>query len=493
MRILHIIERVLAVLPHGKVEVELHLGIGRAGVEEKARRIDRDLVQQVGERQALAGALGHADDLAALHHAHELHEHDLQAAGAVQAERVQRVLQARHVAVVVRAPDIDDAVKAALLELVAVVGDIRGEIGVEAVRAAQHVVLVRAESGRAQPQRAVLLIGRALGGQQLAGLAHIAGVVQRGFAEPHVVMDLVALEVGLHLGDVVRQAEAHDHVEALLLVHAEQLVPVAVGQDLRQLADVRALVPALVELHRVLAPQELDIAPLDGVRELIHLVARVVDVKFAGHVVARPGEHLGQAVAQHAAARVAHMHGAGRVRGNELHHDLFRLVRAGAAKIRALLGHGAQRVAVPLGAQGEIDEAGTRDLRLFKVSTGKVHRAHERFRDLTRRLAQRLGALHGKGGRPVAVGGVLGRFRAHGRYLGAGQRARGDGGAVCLRDDGLRLLLGVFNQVHRFTLRYIVSVLLRFVFESPVRYCGWGVMTISKWCSPVTLLSTSIV
>ena len=44
-------------------------------------------------------------------------------------------------AVVVGAPDVDDLIEAADLELVAVVGDVAGEIGVEAVGAAQHVVL----------------------------------------------------------------------------------------------------------------------------------------------------------------------------------------------------------------------------------------------------------------------------------------------------------------------------------------------------------------
>ena len=79
-------------------------------------------------------------------------------------------------AVVVGAPDVYDLVKAALFKFVAVIRNVGGKIGVEAVCAAQDIVLqlklgdiLLALSGGAelvpeylrgvQPQRAVLLIG----------------------------------------------------------------------------------------------------------------------------------------------------------------------------------------------------------------------------------------------------------------------------------------------------------------------------------------------
>jgi len=61
----------------------------------------------------------------------------------------------------VSAPDIDDAVKAALDELVAVIGDVDRVVGIKAVRAAQDLVLIGAEVGVAQPERAVLFIRQA--------------------------------------------------------------------------------------------------------------------------------------------------------------------------------------------------------------------------------------------------------------------------------------------------------------------------------------------
>ena len=55
---------------------------------------------------------------------------------------------------VVGAPDVDQPVEAAL-ELVEVVGDVRGEVRVLAGRALEDAVLVVAVLGRAQPQRAL--------------------------------------------------------------------------------------------------------------------------------------------------------------------------------------------------------------------------------------------------------------------------------------------------------------------------------------------------
>ena len=60
---------------------------------------------------------------------------------AVETERIHCALETGDVAVVIGAPDIYDLVKAALLEFIAVVGDIGGKIGIEAVCTAQNIVL----------------------------------------------------------------------------------------------------------------------------------------------------------------------------------------------------------------------------------------------------------------------------------------------------------------------------------------------------------------
>ena len=408
VRVLHIVQRVIGILLNSKVKVELHLGLSGAAVEEETRCIDRNLVEQVGQRQALAGTLGHADNLAALHHADKLHEHDLQTVRAVQTECIQSALQTLYMAVMVSAPDVDNTVEAALLELVAMVSDIGRKVGIETVCTAQNVVLVAAEVGRTEPQCAVLgLVGCALGGQHVDGLLNVAALVQSGLTEPYVVVDLVTLEVALHAGNVGRQTVALDNGKALLRGLFEQAVAVLLYQIMRQCLNVIALIPGSVKLDGVLTLDLLDIAALDRVRELVYLIACIVDVELTGNVVAGPVQNRGQAVAQNTAACIAHVHRAGRVGGNELYHDLFRLFALGTAVILTHGEYTADSLLVPALIQREIHKAGACDGHGVKAAALEVEVGYDALRDLARRHMQRLCALHGKGGCPVAVGGIL--------------------------------------------------------------------------------------
>jgi NAD/NADP transhydrogenase alpha subunit len=84
----------------------------------------------------------------------ELHDEQLEAVGP-PAERLERGVHAVDVAVVVGAPHVDEQVEAALA-LVLVVGDVRREVRVVARGALDDAVLVVAELGRAQPERALV-------------------------------------------------------------------------------------------------------------------------------------------------------------------------------------------------------------------------------------------------------------------------------------------------------------------------------------------------
>ena len=140
MRVLDVVDGVLAVLAHGEAEVEFHLRVGLS-IEEVTAGVDGNFVEQVRERNGLARALGHTHDLAIAHELDELHQHDVETVRAVEAQRVHRTLHAGHVAVMVGAPDVDDLVEMTNGELVAVIGNVAGKVGVEAVGAAQNVVL----------------------------------------------------------------------------------------------------------------------------------------------------------------------------------------------------------------------------------------------------------------------------------------------------------------------------------------------------------------
>ena len=212
--IFHIVNGVLRVLPDGKAQVKLHLGVG-LGVEIPTGGVHADLVQQIGEGNGLAGTLGHPHHLTVPQELDQLHQHDVQPLGAVEVQGVQRPLQAGHMAMVVSAPNVDDLVKAPDGELVAVIGNIRSEVGVKAVGPAQHVVFqvqlldVRfllaglaevfpEDVGGLEPQRPVLLVGPALLRQEVHRLGDIAAFMEGGLIEPVVVMDLITGQIALH-------------------------------------------------------------------------------------------------------------------------------------------------------------------------------------------------------------------------------------------------------------------------------------------------------
>ena len=140
MGVFHVVDGVFAVLPDRQTQIELHLGI-RLGIEVPPGGVHADLVQQVGQGDGLAGTLAHPYHLTVPQQLHQLHQHDIQPLAAVEAERVQGALQPGHVAVVVRPPDVDDLVEAPDSELVPVIGDVRGEVGVKPVGPAQYVIL----------------------------------------------------------------------------------------------------------------------------------------------------------------------------------------------------------------------------------------------------------------------------------------------------------------------------------------------------------------
>ena len=144
------------------------------------------------------------------------------------------------------------------------------------------------------------------------------------------------------------------------------------------------------------------------------------------------------------------MHGAGRVGGNEFYHDLLRMFGLGAAIVRAFSHGGAHRVLIPGSAVGEVDEAGACDFDPVEAGPVQIHVPDQRFRDSARRHAHGLGALHGDGGRPVAVCRVLRGLHRNGGKLRLRQFARRRGPVIRRRNDGSRLLPRIFHVIHLF-------------------------------------------
>ncbi len=368
-------------------------------------------------------------------------------------------------AVMVRAPDVDDLVEVAHLELVAVIGDIAGKIGVEAVGAAQHVVLeielvdvgvllallavlLAHDLGGLDPERAVLFIRPAHVGELFGRVGDEAGLVQRGFKEPLVELDAVALKVALHLRDVAVEAEAGHVGMALLggLVHVA--LAVLVIECLRQLADIVAMVAVLGEFDGVLALDDLEVTRLDALGEFLDLVAEVVDVELAPHIRTRPVEHLSERIAEHAAAGVAHVHGARGVRGDELDHVLLTLEPVVAAVVALLLLDGGQDVGVPLVAEAEVQKAGARDLDARKVRVAQVHVLGQDLCDLAGVLAHGLGCGQAERRRIVAVGGILGDLHGGDGLNALGQQALLHSRAISRRRQLGDLVLCAADHIH---------------------------------------------
>jgi len=131
-----------------KVQVEVEHGVVLAVEHHEADGIAPDLIHDLTKRHEVTCPLGHFDRLAGAQELHELDELDVEF-GALSAQCRHRRLHAFDVAAVVGAPDIDQRLEAAV-ELRAVVGDVRGEVGIGAVGFLERTVHIVAECGRAE-------------------------------------------------------------------------------------------------------------------------------------------------------------------------------------------------------------------------------------------------------------------------------------------------------------------------------------------------------
>ena len=381
-------------------------------------------------------------------------------------------------AVVVRPPDVDGQVEAPHIQLVPVVGDVGGEVGIEAVGPAQHVVLqvqlvhllltfalphvfLLEQLSGVQPQGPVLLIGPALVGEQPHRLGHIAGLVEGGLQEPLIILDAVLAQVLLHPGDIHRQAVlGHGPLPVLpggLAGELPRLGQKAPGQ----LPDVVPVVPLLGEGVVLLPHRQLHAAGVDGGGKFMDLVAGVVDIELLPGVPAIPLQHVGQGVPQHASPGVAHVHGAGGVGGDKLHHHLFSAPLGARAVAKSLVLHGGQDLPEPPGAQGEIEKAGSGNLHLLEIAALQLQVVRDDLGDLPGGHVQGPGPRHGKGGGVIPVGGVLWNLDGGADLRPGGEQSRPSRLFVCRLGQLGHLLPGGLNHVRHKQLVLFNVVILR--------------------------------
>ena len=209
---------------------------------------------------------------------------------------------------VVRAPDVDEVVETAA-ELLGHVPDVGGEIGRLAVRAEDHPILVVAEIGRAEPDRAVLLVDVAAFAQPLDRPRDPALIVQARLARPDIEPDTEAGQARL---DALADATGGPASELAVRVGVGQCrgQPDVVGHRRRQLVDVVAVV-AIVG-HGLAASE-------GGHRraEVPDLRPRIVEVVLAGDLLTTGLEDAAEHVADEGPARVPDVERSGRVRRYE--------------------------------------------------------------------------------------------------------------------------------------------------------------------------------
>src|SRR5262245_55522416 len=158
MRVLDVVGGILARLLDGELEVKVERAVGPALEEEPPRDVGADPVEDVLELDELTVPLRHPEDLPLVEEAHELVDDDVPPFE--QAERLQSRAHAEHVAVRVRAPDVDLPVEPAVRERLAVVREVHTEIGGRTgrVRADEDRVDVLAQVAALEPHRAVAVL-----------------------------------------------------------------------------------------------------------------------------------------------------------------------------------------------------------------------------------------------------------------------------------------------------------------------------------------------
>ena len=371
-------------------------------------------------------------------------------------ERLAHGHHAADVAVVVGAEHVNRHVGRVGLAvaLVAVVGDVGGEVRVVAVGLDDHAVLVVTVLGGLEPGGAVLFEDVAAGAQVGDGLVDLAVGVQAVLMEPHVEVDAEVLHGLLNLVEHHRYGTLAEFLALLGIALAERFaVLVHATVDARQVQDVDAVglgfvddaLGDLVDVGALVAVDRGFLAVGRGderLGEAVDLLAVVVEVVFAHHLGAVGLKHAGHGIADGRPAGAADVDRAGRIGGYEFEVQGLAGQVVVLAVVAAGFEHGVHHCGRGCGVERDVDEAGAGHFHgLDAVGIGQFD--GEQFGEITRLHAGLLGQLHGRVGRPIAVRAVL---RAHHGELGLRWNQIGGQGACLAFGDK-----GVGNVENQFT------------------------------------------
>ena len=415
MRILQVVNRVVAGLFARKIEVEVHVMLGFTHDVKEARGVAADVFAQLLERHELTRAGRHRYLFTLFEQVGKLHQVYLEVIRDI-AQRRKRGLDPRDVTVVIGTPDVDDLVESAI-ELVHVIGDIGCEVGSLTILASHHAILFVTEIGRTKPQGAALFINIAIVLQARDRGFDQAFVVQRALRKPAVEVDAKGVQVGTYDLDQRIQGVIEDYA---ILVFTEQAMGIVdqvvdvfflvasgriradVGEGLRRgpmkpltvfavqiggnIPDIIALVAVAGKIDFLAA--EFEVAQPGGGTENMHLPAGIVDVVLSLHVVADEAQQIGQGGAIGGAATMTDVQRPGGIGRNEFDLDVTTLSDMAATEVFALLQNPVDDRLAGIAGEEEIDESRAGYFDAID-SVGAGNTIGNQLREFTRRHGSR--------------------------------------------------------------------------------------------------------
>ena len=210
-------------------------------------------------------------------------------------------------------------------------------------------------------------------------------------------MDTIALQVALHCRNIMAKSEFNQRLAAYLCICIQISVAVLFTEAFCKDNNVLPVITVFREFEIFVFWIQLEITGFEGNAELFHLISSIVNEEFTAYF--RPGKRqdIGKAVAQYASACITHVHWAGRIGGNELHHDFLPGQGTGAGKVPALTFCSGKDITVPFLTEAEVDKSSAGNLYRIKEAAGQYNSLDDQLSDFPGRHTQFFCCGHGKG------------------------------------------------------------------------------------------------
>ena len=342
-------------------QVKVKLTVHAAHDEEIACRIRSDFFNELIESDRLARPLAHLDQLTIAIEADHLENEDLQMAGIVP-QGLHGRFHTGNVAVMIGAPKVDDAVKATL-EFILMIGNIGGKIGRYPVVTNDYTVLIISEISGTEPEGTALFVDIALLLEGVHSFLDLIRIVEALLAEPHIKLAVKGFQIFPQGCELFILGKGLEGGKTFCFIHMKELIAIfffdAPGRD----DDIFPMVAIFREGD--FFSKKFQIAGIDGKGQIMHLVARVIDVVFPCHIVTGGKHKVCQARANSGSAAMTHMKRPCRVGTHEFDLNLFACFFGKVPITLAFFKDPCKSFIEPVRFQIEIEEARTGHFHFF--------------------------------------------------------------------------------------------------------------------------------